>query len=203
MATTATKIKPALKKEKTRELILDKAAQVFSREGYQSTSLKEVASAAGMKAGSLYYHFASKEALMVEVLERSLLFISDTVAEEVEKLDAGYRFDDALRAYIKGHLTAILKYPDYTTTTIRNNGQVPATVQSAVYGRREHYEQQWRNLMIQGKDEKVIRPDIDEQLLRLMILGCLNWSSVWYKSSGSTIDELVNQYTDVFLNGCR
>ena len=197
------KLKPILKKDKTREVLLDKAAQVFSRQGYQSASLKEIASAAGMKAGSLYYHFASKEVLMIEVLERSIKFISDTVAEEIEKLDDDYPFEDALNAYIRGHLTAILKSPDYTTTTIRNNGQVPKSVQAALHPKREHYEQQWRNLMIQGKAEGVIRADVDEQLLRLMVLGCLNWSSVWYKSGGASIDTLVDQYTDVFLNGCR
>jgi len=197
------RIKSTLKKQKTRELILDKAAQVFSHQGYQSASLREIAEAANMKAGSLYYHFSSKEALMVEVLDRSIQFISDTVAEEIERLDGDYSFEEGLKAYIQGHLVAILKHPDYTTTTIRNNGQIPKTVQIAVHPKREHYEQQWRNLMIQGKSEKVIRADIDEQLLRLMILGCLNWSSVWYKSSGASIDALVSQYTDVFLNGCR
>jgi AcrR family transcriptional regulator len=198
-----TQIKPVLKKTKTRKLILDKAAQMFSRQGYQSTSLKEIAAAADMKAGSLYYHFASKEALMVEVLDQSIQFISDTVGEEIEKLSEGYSFEIGLRAFMRGHLTAILEHPDYTTTTIRNNGQIPKTVQITAHKKREHYEQQWRNLMAQGKTEGVIREELDEQLFRLMVLGCLNWSSVWYKPSGATIDDLVQQYADIFLNGCR
>ena len=203
MIKKVTKLKPLLKKDKTREVLLDKAAQVFSRQGYQSTSLKSIADAANMKAGSLYYHFASKEDLMIEVLKRSIQFISDTVGEELEILDDDYSFEVGLRAYIKGHLTAILMHPDYTTTTIRNNGQIPKAVQAAAHTKREHYEQQWRNLMIQGRDEGAINPDIDEQLLRLMVLGSLNWSSVWYKSQGESVDGLAKQYADVFLNGCK
>ncbi|ORU94482.1 MAG: hypothetical protein A6F70_08900 [Cycloclasticus sp. symbiont of Bathymodiolus heckerae] len=198
-----TRIKPVLKKDKTREVLLDKAAQMFSRQGYQSTSLKEIAAAANMKAGSLYYHFASKEALMAEVLDRSIQFISDTVAEEIEKLNENYTFEDGLKAFINGHLTAILKHPDYTTTTIRNNGQIPKAVQLSAHTKREHYEQQWRRLMAQGREEDFIRPDLDEQLFRLMVLGSLNWSSVWYKPSGESIDSLVKHFTQVFLNGCR
>jgi AcrR family transcriptional regulator len=198
-----TQIKPVLKKAKTRKLLLDKAAQMFSRQGYQSTSLKEIAAAADMKAGSLYYHFASKEALMVEVLDQSIQFISDTVAEEIEKLPDDYSFEMGLRAFMRGHLTAILEHPDYTTTTIRNNGQIPKAVQISAHKKREHYEQQWRNLMTQGKTENVIREELDEQLFRLMVLGCLNWSSVWYKPNAATIDDLVEQYADIFLNGCR
>jgi len=198
-----TKIKPILKKDKTREVLLDKAAQMFSRQGYQSTSLKEIAAAADMKAGSLYYHFESKEALMAEVLDRSIQFISDTVAEEIEKLEENYSFEAGLRAFIRGHLTAILKHPDYTTTTIRNNGQIPKAVQVKAHTKREHYEKQWRQLMVLGREEAFIRPDLDEQLFRLMVLGSLNWSSVWYKSNGESIDSLVKHFTQVFLNGCR
>jgi len=198
-----TTLKPVLKKDKTRKVLLDKAAQMFSRQGYQSTSLKEIAAAADMKAGSLYYHFESKEALMAEVLDRSIQYISDTVAEEVEKLEEKYTFEDGLRAFIRGHLTAILKHPDYTTTTIRNNGQIPKAVQLIAHTKREHYEKQWRQLMTLGREESYIRPDLDEQLFRLMVLGSLNWSSVWYNPKGESIDSLVKHFSEVFLNGCR
>ncbi|PCI68820.1 MAG: TetR family transcriptional regulator [Piscirickettsiaceae bacterium] len=203
MGPHVTQIKPFLKKEKTRLLLLNKAAQMFSQRGYQSTSLQDIAAAANMKAGSLYYHFASKEALIIEVLNKSMQFISDTVGEEIEKLDDGFTFEEGLHAYILGHLTAILKHSDYTTTTIRNDGQVPASVHKAVRVKREHYEQQWRNLMLQGKEEGAIRASLDEKLLRLMILGASNWSSVWYKSDGHSIDELAREYTNVFLKGCN
>jgi AcrR family transcriptional regulator len=203
MGQAITKPKTGHKKAKTRELLLDKAAQFFSRHGYQATSLKAIASAANMKAGSLYYHFASKEVMMVEVLDRSIQFISDTVYEEVEKLGENYSFEDALKAYITGHLTAILKHSDYTATIIRNDGQIPAGVQASVDIKREHYEQQWRNLMRHGKEQGVIRQDIDARVLRLMILGCLNWSAVWYKEKGESIESLADLYTSVFLNGCR
>src|SRR5947209_17027405 len=47
----------------TRRQILDQAARLLRTNGYASTSLRDIAAATGMKAGSLYYHFASKEAL--------------------------------------------------------------------------------------------------------------------------------------------
>ena len=198
-----TQLKPVLKKEKTRLLLLDKAAQMFSQHGYQSTSLKDISAKAGMKAGSLYYHFSSKEALMIEVLDKSMQLISDTVAEEIEKLDDGFTFEQGLHAYILGHLTAILRYSDYTTTTIRNDGQIPDAVNKAVRLKREHYEQQWRKLMIQGKEEGAIRADLDSSILRLMVLGTSNWSTVWYKPGKHSIEELARDYTSVFLRGCR
>ena len=52
----------------SRQQILAVAATLFCARGYAGTSLRDIAAAAGMKAGSLYYHFASKEELTAEVL---------------------------------------------------------------------------------------------------------------------------------------
>lgn len=192
------------KREKTRGLILDKAAKLFSQRGYGSTTLKDIAADAGMQAGSLYYHFASKEALMVDVLELSIKFISDTVEKEIEKLGDETNFEIILNAFIRGHLVAILKHSDYTAATIRNNGQIPQAVQATAHAKREEYEGLWRKIMEKGKQDGVIRADIDESILRLIILGSINWSSIWYNKKGeSQIDDLANTYTDIFLNGCR
>jgi AcrR family transcriptional regulator len=50
--------------------ILDTAAAVFASSGYVATSLKDVADACGIQAGSLYHHFNSKEAIVVELVAR-------------------------------------------------------------------------------------------------------------------------------------
>ena len=55
-----------------RRRILDVAAALFLERGYVGTSLRDIARAVGMKPGSLYYHFASKEALLEAILERGM-----------------------------------------------------------------------------------------------------------------------------------
>ncbi|MGA0837535.1 MAG: TetR family transcriptional regulator, partial [Ilumatobacteraceae bacterium] len=47
--------------ESGRDRILDEAAALFLRHGYEGASLRQLADTVGMKAGSLYYHFASKD----------------------------------------------------------------------------------------------------------------------------------------------
>ena len=47
-----------------RDRILDEAATLFLRHGYEGTSLRQLADVVGMKAGSLYYHFSSKDDLL-------------------------------------------------------------------------------------------------------------------------------------------
>ena len=53
--------------EGTRRCILDEAALAFSRHGYAGTSLNDVIIATGLTKGAFYFHFASKEALALEV----------------------------------------------------------------------------------------------------------------------------------------
>ncbi|ASM76281.1 TetR family transcriptional regulator [Vitreoscilla filiformis] len=59
--------------EETRQQILDAAEQVFLRQGVSRTSLQEVASAAGVTRGAIYWHFADKAALFHAMMDRVIL----------------------------------------------------------------------------------------------------------------------------------
>ncbi|MCW2936964.1 MAG: putative TetR family transcriptional regulator [Actinomycetia bacterium] len=61
--------------------ILDAAAALFAREGYRGTSMREVATAAGIQAGSLYHHFPSKEAIAVELVQEYHADLDRTVQD--------------------------------------------------------------------------------------------------------------------------
>lgn len=51
-------------------LILDRAETLFREQGYNQVSMRDIATATGMRQASLYYHFSSKEQLFVAVRER-------------------------------------------------------------------------------------------------------------------------------------
>jgi len=202
MNTPITKQKLAKKKDITHQLILDTAARLFAKHGYHATPLKEIAAEVNMKAGSLYYHFSSKEKLMQEVLDRSIQVINQMVRKEVDKLQGEDDFEALLRACIRGHLLAILKYSDYTSTSIRNYGQIPEAVQKASQQPREKYEQFWRETMNKGLEQGVIREGINVHLLRLTIFGGMNWASTWFKEGRESVEMIAEAQTDLFLKGC-
>jgi len=52
------------KSEISRGQILDAAARMLRRQGYGNTTLRKIAEVAGIQAGSIYYHFASKDEIM-------------------------------------------------------------------------------------------------------------------------------------------
>ncbi len=56
--------------ERSRAAILDAALQMFSRQGFRGTSIRDVAARAGVSTGSVYHHFRDKEALLSTLLEQ-------------------------------------------------------------------------------------------------------------------------------------
>src|SRR5918996_5375263 len=73
------KLQPSMKRKRksqaerrleTREEILAAASQVFARNGFHATSLDAVAEEAGFSRGAVYYNFADKEELFLELLDR-------------------------------------------------------------------------------------------------------------------------------------
>src|SRR5688572_27908008 len=71
------------KSERSRDLILHAAAQLFRRQGFSATTLRQIAGRAKIKAGSIYYHFDSKEEILEEVLDRGLRHVFETVKTAV------------------------------------------------------------------------------------------------------------------------
>ena len=69
MAPTTT---PDAPPDSGRDRIMDEAATLFLAHGYEGTSLRQLADVVGMKAGSLYYHFSSKDELLTEILRRGM-----------------------------------------------------------------------------------------------------------------------------------
>jgi len=178
------------KVNKTKENILDAAAALFSQRGYNGTALRDIANVLGMKAGSLYYHFESKEQMVLEILNIGMKNIISTVIHRVEALPENASSRDILVAATKGHLTALLEKGDYTSTSIRNYAQMPEAVQQKGHVLREKYEQMWRTFLLKAQQDGDIKESVNIKILRLSLLGALNRTLAWYKEGDLSVDEI-------------
>jgi AcrR family transcriptional regulator len=64
------RLTPERRRDRTRQTLLDAAAEVFARKGFVAASLDEIAELAGFSRGAIHHHFDGKEALFLAVLER-------------------------------------------------------------------------------------------------------------------------------------
>ena len=95
------------KGERTRTRILDAAADVLARKGYAAATLTEIASVAKMQAGSLYYHFDSKDAIVEEVLAVGLEHARDAIRAALNAAGDDASGHDRLMAAVVAYVTAI------------------------------------------------------------------------------------------------
>ncbi|MFT4614154.1 MAG: AcrR family transcriptional regulator [Bacteroidia bacterium] len=84
MPTEAKKPARQTKGERTALRIMDVAEDLFATHGYEGTSLRQIASGAGIKEPGLYNHFAGKQALYEAVLHRALNPMAEALSQHME-----------------------------------------------------------------------------------------------------------------------
>ena len=104
----------------TRQRILAVAARLFTERGFDSTSVRDIAAELGIANPSLYYHFDSKEALLVELLAEPLAVVERSVAE-AEQLEG----DARTRRIIEGLLESLESHSGIAAAAIRDSERIP------------------------------------------------------------------------------
>jgi hypothetical protein len=69
--------------------------------------------------------------------------------------------------------------------------QVP-DVRSELAALRQEYEARFIALI----DDIPLQDNIDRRLLRLMLLGAMNWAHIWFREDGTSIEEIARSFTD-------
>jgi AcrR family transcriptional regulator len=189
------------KSEETRERLLDAAAKVFRDKGYAGARLSDIAERAGMHTPGVYYYFPSKEELVAEVLRVGVARTRGYVQERVAALPDGASALDRLRAAIEGHVLMVLEIGDYTSANIRIFGQVPDDVRARHLADQRAYGNTWRALLEGARAAGEIRSDLDLGVIRMLILGALNWTAEWYRPGPQTAIEVAREANAMICDG--
>ncbi len=189
------------KSEETRERLLDAAAKVFRDRGYAGARLADIAEAAGMHPPGVYYYFGSKEDLVEEVLRVGVARARAFVQDRVAALPEGASALDRLRAAIEGHVLMVLEIGDYTSANIRIFGQVPDDVWARHLADQRAYGNVWRGLLEDARAAGDLRPDVDLSVIRMLLLGALNWTAEWFRPGRQTATEVAREATAMICDG--
>jgi AcrR family transcriptional regulator len=177
-----------------RTLLLDEAARLFGTRGYDSTSMRDIATAVGMLPGSLYYHFPSKEDLLVAVYTIGIEQMRDAVLAAVARETDPWR---RLEAAAAAHLSTLLDKSGYAAAVVAGWPSPATTVRDDLVRQRDHYEATFRALV----EDLPLAPHQDRQFLRLALLGALNWSLAWYRPEGESPEAIGRRLVAQFRAG--
>jgi AcrR family transcriptional regulator len=176
-----------------RDELIEVAASVFSAKGYDQASLREICAAAGILPGSMYHHFRSKEDLFVTMHAEGFRRLNEAIDRAVGgKSDPWRRLEAAVATHI-GCLVGTNKVLAVTGTSLFHSAG-PA-LQRKLNRDRAAYEERFREMIAALR----LPSDVDRTLLRLNLLGALNWTRVWYRPGKKTPAQLAGHLVNRIL----
>jgi len=181
------------------EQVLDAAVEIFYQRGFSDTSVEDIASAAGLLKGSLYYYIDSKQDLLYRIVEEvhaavQGIFDATTSDKSVAPLDRLSRYVREQVEYNAGNVKRIsVYYHDYE----RLDGDLLAEVRAL---RRQH-ERALVALLEEAKAAGSIDASLDTKLAASCVFAVIIWPYTWYRRGNTTPAQLGSFCADFILGG--
>jgi len=179
-----------------RQQLLRASARLFREQGFDGTSVRDIARAAGMQSGSWVYHFPTKQDILVAVMEEGLL---DALARiesiAAQRLDPREQFAQLVRT----HLDTILgPGQDFVPVLLYEWRSLESSARRRVSVPLKRYEAIWQAALdaLQQSGAWTGTTSIDA----LLLFGALNWIARWYRPDGPLdVDALAAECVQFFL----
>jgi AcrR family transcriptional regulator len=175
------------------------ATALFRARGYAATSMRELATALGLEAGSLYSHIKSKE----EILHRVCFGLAaDFFAGfDVATADATMPVAAQLRQAIEAHVQVLTRDSAASAVFLHEWRHLSEPARTEFLALRDRYEAGFRALITQGHAAGDLHAP-DAAFAALTLLASLNWLPSWYRPDGNlTPDEIAHRLAEQLLSG--
>ena len=183
-----------------RQEILRAAARLFQQQGYDATSMNDVAAALKLSKGGLYHHFQSKDEILYHIMSHAMDITEERVINVARRIEGA---EERLRTLIRLHIEAVLSEEDREITVmLHENHPLPPALRRKINGRKKDYVHFVENLVAEVQRQRNSTSQVTPRAAAFALVGMINWIYQWYKPDGSlTGDALVRQYTDIFFRG--
>lgn len=191
--------------------IIQAAADVLKDNGYEASTMKDIAGRVNLTAASLYHHFKNKDFLLLAVLELGLGQAIEKMKPIVESEQSA---SDKLQQMIETHIDGITGNPTVgaamvfeikalmnVSTAGRGNGNKQEFIErrDKFFEQRDSFEKMFRETIKAGVASGEFR-EVDAAIVAKSMLGAQNWVGVWYKSGGRLDgQEIASVLVDTFL----
>lgn len=183
-----------------RERILEEAAKLFARSGYDGSSISDLAGAIGVSKAAIYHYYPTKQDIYDAIILEALEGLTHTVGRDVADAVGGAA---RLRAFMVGHARYFEQHhAQFVTMLIGYSGMALSEREDAAR-LRDSYEKQLREVIAQGVAEGAFRA-LDVAATGRAVLSMLNWMVRWYKpGQGDSAESIADGYFDLLVGGMR
>ena len=169
------------------ETVLRRAVELFNRQGYDATSIGDLARELGLTKSAIYHHVPSKEALLSAALDESL----DGLSAALDAAEAGHGVSalDRLRSAVEGSVLVLAEHLPAVTLLLRVRGN--SEVELAALERRRVIDERLADLVREAVAQGALRDDLPPELISRLVFGTVNSLVEWYRPGGPVDPEVL------------
>ena len=180
-----------------KEIILQEAARLFRQKGYMAATLRELADRSGIKGGSIYHHFSSKQEILHEIMAFTLTNLFALEEETAGERNPIEKIRKAIRFHIEYHINNL----DETLVADTELRSLTAENYREIIKMRRRYENLFIDILREGVQQEIIKIG-DVKLAALAILQMCTGVSYWFKQDGPlSVQEIADGYVDLICWG--
>ena len=181
-----------------REKILAAAVQLFAEFGYHAATMRDIARVTGIQAASIYYHYANKQALLVEIMDTHMRNLN-TNLERITHHQANIqqRLHEAIANHIRLHTTYKSEFFIIDTEIRALEGEN----RGAILALRDRYEALLQALLREGMEQGIFRP-VDIKVASYALIAMCTEVAAWFRPDGRlSVQQVIDIYTQMITEG--
>ena len=181
-----------------RERILAAAVQLFAQYGYHAATMRDIARISGIQAASIYYHYASKQALLVEIMDTHMRGLNANLQRIVQaSTPVQQRLHEAIANHIRLHTTYKAEF-FIIDTEIR---ALEDEQRSAILALRDQYESMLQSLLREGMEQRIFR-QVDIKVASYALIAMCTEVATWFRPDGRlSVQQVIDLYTQMITEG--
>jgi AcrR family transcriptional regulator len=182
------------------QTVLRRATDLFIRQGYEATSMGDLAVELGLSKSAIYHHVPGKEHLLAAALDEALDGLSGAIDDAVGA-DALSSYD-RLQAAVRSSVEVLVAHLPAVTLLLRVRGN--SEVEVAALRRRRELDERLAGLVRAAVDDGHLRDDVPPELISRLLFGTVNSLVEWYRPDGPvTVEQLADALTGLAFEGLR
>jgi AcrR family transcriptional regulator len=181
-----------------RDKILAAAVGLFAEYGYHAATMRDIARIAGIQAASIYYHYASKQALLVEIMESHMRQLNANLERIVSKRNTVQQsLYEAISNHIRLHTTFKSEF-FIIDTEIR---ALEDENRAKILALRDQYEDLIQELLREGMEQGVLR-QTDIKISSYAIIAMCTEVAQWFRPGGRlSVQQVIDMYFQMITEG--
>ncbi len=186
----------APEEDSRRNELIAKSAALFREKGYEKTTVRDIAAAVGMQAGSWFYHFKTKHDILLAIMEQGLQrSLQEVQAIAARDLPPRAMFAELVQAHLH---TLLAPNNDFIPVLLYETRSLEPAARARIVELTSQHEVVWDKVIaaLHQSGDWAMPGKLD----RLLVFGALNWSAQWYRAgAGMSIEQLAEHAMQFIL----